>query len=119
MKTAVIEGRLDVRDLASCLDYFVMLGDPPTSKSNLMFKVLTTFAHAAMEQGAKKFEETEDALAYLFAMGLGPVNRTIRGKQAGSFTLSKTVEQEKIMHEQDFQRLAEEILAKRKETEGE
>jgi SpoVK/Ycf46/Vps4 family AAA+-type ATPase len=112
MKTAVIEGRLDVRDLATCADYFIMQGEPATSKSNLMSRVLTTFAFAASTQGARAFEETEDALSYLFSVGLGPVNRMIRGKPAGQFSLSKTVEKEKIHTEEDFQKLAREIMKK-------
>jgi hypothetical protein len=96
MKTAVIEGRVDVRDLATCADYFLSQGMPATSKSDLMFKVLTTFAHASMQQGAKTFESTEDAVGYLYQIGLGSANRQKMGKgrQANHFTLSKALLEE-------------------------
>jgi hypothetical protein len=97
MKTAVIEGRVDIRELATCADYFITQGIPALNKSDLMFRVLTTFAHAAMQQGAKRFESTEEALGYMFEVGLGPVNRVIdrKGRRAGNFALSKAMMEER------------------------
>jgi threonine synthase len=91
--TAVIEGRCDVRYLASCAYFFAKQGLPARTKSELMAKVLTTFAEAAIEQGAKRFETTSEAMTYMFSIGLGPVNRVIskEGKRANNFTLSKVV----------------------------
>jgi hypothetical protein len=95
-KTAVIEGRVDMRDLASCADYFIKQGMPAANKSDLMFRVLTTFAHAAVEQGARRFESTEEALGYMFEIGLGPVNRLkLEGRRANNFTLSRAITEER------------------------
>jgi hypothetical protein len=96
MKTAVIEGRVDVRDLATCADYFIKQGIPATSKSDLMFKVLTTFAHASWEQGARKFTGTEEAVGYMQEVGLGQVNRIKgeNGRRANSWTLIKALKEE-------------------------
>jgi hypothetical protein len=97
MKTAVIEGRVDMRDLATCADYFITQEIPAVNKSDLMFRVITTFAHAASQQGARKFESTEEAMGYLFEIGLGPVNRIIdrKGRRAGNLTLSKALMEER------------------------
>jgi hypothetical protein len=97
MKTAVIEGRVDIRELATCADYFKAQGIPALNKSDLMFRVLTTFAHAAIQQGARKFESIEGALGYMFEIGLGPVNRVIdkKGRRAGNFALSKGLMEER------------------------
>jgi hypothetical protein len=97
MKTAVIEGRVDARDLATCADYFIKQGMAPTSKSDLMFKVLTTFAHASYQQGAKQFNTTEEAIGFLFNSGLGSVNRMIdkkKNKRANEWTLSQALLEE-------------------------
>ncbi len=95
--TAVIEGRIDVRDLATCADYFMKQGMTAMNKSSLLRQVVTVFADAAASQGAKAFETTEEALGFLFNIGLGPVNRVIdnRGKRAGSFTLAQTIRTER------------------------
>lgn len=97
MKTAVIEGRVDMRDLATCADYFISQGIPAVNKSDLMYRVITTFAHASLQQGAKKFESTEEAMGFLFEIGLGPVNRVIdkKGRRAGNLTLSKALMEER------------------------
>jgi hypothetical protein len=96
MKTAVIEGRVDVRDLATCADYFIKQGMPAENKSDLMFKVLTTFAHASWQQGARKFETTEEALGFMFEIGLGPVNRMkLEGRRANNWTMSQAIMQER------------------------
>ncbi len=91
--TAVIEGRIDIRDLATCADYFMQQDIKLFNKSSLLRRIVITFAHAAETQGARHFESTEEALGFLFDAGLGPVNRIVdsRGKRSGSFTLANTI----------------------------
>ena len=97
MKTAVVEGRVDVRDLATCADYFIQQGLPAQNKSDLMFRIITTFAHGSLAQGARRFESTEEALGFMFEIGLGPVNRVVdkrSGRRANSWTLSNAIAEE-------------------------
>jgi hypothetical protein len=91
-KTVVIEGRLDMRDLATCADYMIKSGISATSRSDLLYKVVASFAQAAIEQGALEFESTESALAYLNMLGFKSLNRPKRPERmANSFTLSKVI----------------------------
>jgi hypothetical protein len=117
MKTAVIEGRVDMRALATCADFFIMQNIPAINKSDLMYRVLTTFANAARQQGAKTFDSTEEAMGYLFDIGLGPVNRFIdrKGRRAGNLTLSKTLMEERggeITSSVDWENEAKKALEK-------
>jgi hypothetical protein len=117
MKTAVIEGRVDMRALATCADFFIMQNIPAINKSDLMYRVLTTFANAARQQGAKTFDSTEEAMGYLFDIGLGPVNRVIdrKGRRAGNLTLSKTLMEERggeITSSVDWENEAKKALEK-------
>jgi hypothetical protein len=93
MKTAVIEIRCDLRDLATCASYYVKNKVPIGSKSSLGSMVVSDFAQAAMNQGAKAFASTSDALMYMSGLGLGPVNRVKDkgGKRANSLVLSKAI----------------------------
>lgn len=97
-KTAVIEGRIDMRDLATCADYMASIGLTATSRSDLMYKIVASFAKAAIEQGAQEFTSTEEALSYLTMMGFKSVNRPKRPERmANSFTLSKVIAAERGM----------------------
>ena len=97
-KTAVIEGRLDLRDLASCADYFVKNNMPATSRSDLLYKIVATFANAAQAQGSRAFTSTEDALAFMTSLNIGMMNRTKReGRLANAFTLAKVIKSERSM----------------------
>lgn len=97
-KTAVIEGRLDIRDVATCADFLISVGNRATSKSDLLYKVVTSFANsAAQHHEAKRFEYTDDAVLFLEEVGLGSMNRAkIRGKRgANAFTLDRTLMEER------------------------
>jgi len=95
-KTAVIEGRLDMRDLATCADYLVHEGIAPQSKSDLLFKVVATFAQSAItHHGIRRYESTSDALEQLQTLGLGVMNRAKGGRMANAFTLGKVIAQER------------------------
>lgn len=97
-KTVVIEGRLDMRDLATCADYMIKSGISATSRSDLLYKVVASFAQAAIEQGALEFDSTESALAYLNMLGFKSLNRPKRPERmANSFTLSKVIAAERGM----------------------
>jgi hypothetical protein len=97
-KTAVIEARLDMRDLAACADFLVAQGIAPRSKSDLLYKIVATFAKSAIDNHAvQKYEMTAEALAHLQDLGLGSMNRMLAdGRRANSFTLSKTVADEEV-----------------------
>ena len=96
-KTAVIEGRLDMRDLAACAEFFINEGTPATSKSDLMYRIVATFAQSAVQHhNARKFESTEEAMNFLEDAGLGSMNRIKKGdKRANAFTLAKVIREEK------------------------
>lgn len=97
-KTAVIEGRIDMRDLATCADYMIKSGISATSRSDLLYKVVASFAQAAIEQGALEFDSTESALAYLNMLGFKSLNRPKRPERmANAFTLSKVIGAERGM----------------------
>lgn len=97
-KTAVIEGRLDMRDIATCASFFLLRGMPATSRSDLLYKTVATFAEAAKKQGAESFDTTEEALGYLTNLGLGLMNRVkAEGRRANNFTLANTIAQERSM----------------------
>jgi len=99
-KTAVIEGRIDLRDLASCADYFIKQGMGAENKSDLLYKIVTTFARASQAQGSQVFTSTEEALGYMHDIGLGPVNRIkYKERRANAFTLSKVINAERAMEE--------------------
>jgi hypothetical protein len=112
MKTAVVEGRVDVKDLATCADYFIKQNLAADTKSDLVYKIITTFAHACVKQGATEFASSEAALGYLFNAGLGPVNRIKHkdGRRANNFTLSKAIASERQCEEIDLTDLAQQAM---------
>ena len=102
-KTAVIEGRLDMRDLASCADFLILEKIAPFNKSDLLYKIVATFAKSAVEHhGVKQYTSTADALNHLQELGLGSMNRPKEGRASNALTLHKAIESEKGDTSEDY-----------------
>lgn len=96
-KTAVCEARIDLRDLATCADFFIMMGQRPRTKSELVYMSLTAFAAAARRQGAKEFSSTEEALGYMEEQGFGTISRIKKDeRRANVQTLSNAIAIERM-----------------------
>ena len=95
-KTAVIEGRLDMRDLATCADFFIQEESPAKSRSDLLYKIVASFARsAATHHGSREFSATEEAMSFLSSLGLGSMNRYKGGKASNLFTLERVIREER------------------------
>jgi len=97
-KTAVLEARVDMRDLASCANFFITSGQRPKTKSELVYMILTSFSITAQKQGAREFQSTEEAMGYMEEQGFGPVNRIKReGRRANIKTLGEVIASERSL----------------------
>ena len=98
-KTAVLEARVDLRDLAICARYFTERQLVAKSKSELLNIVISAFAEVAKQHGTVPFESTEEALGYMYSINLGPVNRIKRdGERRGNvLTLAKAIADERLL----------------------
>jgi hypothetical protein len=89
-RDAVIEGRLDSRDLANCANYLVDKGITLHSNSELIY-FITQIAVHAIGEGVER--TTQEARNYLASIGLDNMNRSGRGKQV----LQKVLQTEALM----------------------
>ena len=94
-KTAVIEARVDVRDLANFARFLIESGNTPTSRSDLVWKAFRSITETLQMAGQKTFETTEEAHSYMISLGIGSMNRPGRGgRPMNAFTLARKVEKE-------------------------
>ena len=94
-RTAVVEARVDVRDLATFARFLVDSGDTIQSRSDLIWRAFRSIAETLASSGHHTYTDTEEALAYLISLGLGSMNRKGRGgRPMNAFSLAKKVEQE-------------------------
>lgn len=95
MKTAVLEGRCDLRDLAACAYFMIEKGATPHTKSELFYLCVETLANACVKSGGKRFDTNEEAHAYFLSIGLGPIVRNKGDRRMGLIDLSKAIEHER------------------------
>ena len=88
-RDAIIEGRLDSRDLATCAEYLLDKGCVINSNSELMY-LITQLAIFAI--GETKERTTQEARDYLTSIGLTNLNRSGKGKR----TLQRVLQGENL-----------------------
>jgi hypothetical protein len=88
-RDAIIEGRLDSRDLATCAEYLLGKGCSINSNSELMY-LITQLAIFAI--GETKERTTQEAREYLASIGLTNMNRSGKGKR----TLQRVLQTENL-----------------------
>jgi len=88
-RDAIIEGRLDSRDLATCAEYLLDKGCVINSNSELMY-LITQLAIFAI--GVEKERTTQEARDYLTSIGLTNLNRSGKGKR----TLQRVLQGENL-----------------------
>jgi len=94
-KTAVIEARVDIRDLANFARFIIDSGDHITSRSDLVWRAFRSITESLRLAGQTIFDTTEEAHSYVIGLGLGSMNRSGRGgRPMNSFTLAKKIEHE-------------------------
>ena len=94
--TAVLEARVDVRDLANFAKFLVDSGEQVVSRSDLVWKAFRSITESLKATSQPLFTTTEEAMEYMASLGIGSMNRPGRGSRAlNSFTLAKTVEAER------------------------
>ena len=93
--TAVIEARVDVRDLATFAKFLLANGGIIKSRSDLVWQAFRSITESLASTGVDPFQSTEDAYAYMQGLGIGSTNRAGRaGRKMNTFTLAKTIEAE-------------------------
>jgi hypothetical protein len=96
-RTAVVEARVDVRDLANFARFLVTSGDRIATRSDLIWRAFRSITESLKVAGVPCFQSTEEAHSYMISLGIGTMNRLGRGGRAmNSFTLSKVVERESL-----------------------
>ena len=94
--TAVLEARVDVRDLANFAKFLIESGEQVASRSDLVWKAFRSITESLKADGQPLFTTTEEALEYMASLGIGSMNRPGRGSRPmNSFTLAKAVEGER------------------------
>lgn len=118
VRTAVLEARVDVRDLANFAHYLLNHGEAIKSRSDIIWKAFRSITETLKQDGGNRiFESTSDALEFMTSLGLGSMNRAGRGgRPLNQFTLARQVERENSL---DMTELAKQILLKHKVKEGE
>jgi len=92
--TAVVEARVDIRDLASCAAYFINECRPPTSRSDLIWLCIRLLADSVQDKYPRM--STEEAHGYLSGLNLGSFHRKGRkGELRGLVNLTKAIETER------------------------
>jgi hypothetical protein len=94
-KTAIIEGRVDIRHLATCAAYMAAKGSAPRSKSDLLFGICEMLHNAISNTGERAFKGHEEAYAYLSGIGLGPMTKKRGERRIGQEALSKAISEER------------------------
>lgn len=94
-KTAIIEGRVDIRHLATCAAYMAAKGSAPRSKSDLLFGICEMLHNAISNTGERAFKGHEEAYAYLSGIGLGPMTKKRGERRVGQEALSKAISEER------------------------
>ena len=96
-KTAVVEARVDMRDLATCVKYLIDNGVRLNSRSDAIWRVFRTMAETIEKQGDFVFDRTETALEFLTTLQMGSWNRMGRtGKPMGGVKLTQAVMSERV-----------------------
>jgi hypothetical protein len=85
-RDAVIEGRLDSRDLANCASFLTSKGIVLHSNSELIYFITQIAVHAI---GSGVERSTQEAREYLASIGLDNMNRSGRGKRILQSVLQK------------------------------
>ena len=71
--TYVIEGRADIRSIATLARYFIEQGNAPRSKSELVRFIIETFSDILVDNGiTERFRSTQRAKAYMDRIAMGP-----------------------------------------------
>lgn len=95
-RTAVVEARVDLRDLATCAKFLVEHGSIPTSRSDLVWRIVSSMAQTLAMSGEQHFVSTESAMGYLDQFSFGSWNRTNRsGRPMNIKVLSQALDAER------------------------
>lgn len=94
-KTAIIEGRVDIRHLATCAAYMSAQGHAPKTKSDLLYSICEMLHNAIGNMGERSFKGHEEAYAYLSGIGLGPMTKKRGERRVGQEALSKAISEER------------------------
>ena len=114
--TAVVEARVDIRDLASCAAYFVNECRPPASRSDLIWLCIRLLADSVQDKYPRM--STEEAHGYLSGLNLGSFHRKgRRGELRGFINLTKAIETERIVEssEDEIKRIIKETMERMKQ----
>jgi len=95
VKTAVLEGRCDIRDLAVCALFMLDRKCLPRTKSALFGQCIETLAKAAIQLGTREFKTHEEAQGFLIEIGLGPIVRKKGDSIIGAKDLSLAIRDER------------------------
>lgn len=99
--TAVVECRVPMVVLATCVRYVVEQGYSVRSRSDAIRYVLEIMAATIQQTTDIHFTSTEEAMEYMQNLGLGVWNRSGRGgRPMGVTTLAKVIERERSMEGQ-------------------
>ena len=89
IKDALMESRLDSRDIATCAKYLVEHGATINSNSELLWLITQLAVYAI---GHNEFETTQDARDYLSTLGITKLNRSGKNKE----TLHKALQKDTL-----------------------
>lgn len=96
-KTAVVEARVDMRDLATCVRWLIDGGVQLHSRSDAVWRIFRSMAETIKVQGDYAYTSTEEALEYMTALQMGSWNRAGRsGRPMGAMSLTKTIVAERL-----------------------
>ena len=96
-KTAVVEARVDIRDLATCASFLIRGGIKINSRSDLIWRIVRSMAATLEESREQTFASTEEAMGYMAVLNLGSWNRLgPGGRPMNGANLSKVVEKERL-----------------------
>ena len=120
-KTAVIEGRVDIRHLATCASFMEERGQVPKSKSDLLYAICEMLASAIESAEGRVYKSHEEAYSYLAGIVLGPMTKKRGERRVGQEALSRAISEERggeteYDDEDAMKREMERILAKLKGT---
>lgn len=94
-KTAIVEARVDLRNLAEILLFMKSQGEPPKTKSELVRSSIMMLAELLRDRGlTRTVESTAEALEIFTGEGLGNPNHMKRGSKALSKALAEEMDVE-------------------------
>jgi hypothetical protein len=108
--TAVLEARVPHTTLATCAKWLIDDGRVVRSRSDLIRQIMDTIAATIERDGGFVFKDIEEAVGYLYSLGIGSCNRIgANGRPMNTFSLNKGVYQQGLTQVQSDEDIFAEV----------